>query len=71
MAGVRGWKKALRNAVDSPWDSDIDPDTPECPGCGSSMDFHRHDDSGAHRKKNPEQLDSFMPWGRLPDFCKK
>ena len=46
MAGLRGWKKALKNAVDYPWDSDIDSDHPKCPRCGSTMDFHGHDDSG-------------------------
>ena len=46
MANLRGWKKALKNAVDYPWDSDIDSDHPECPRCGSAMDFHGHDDSG-------------------------
>ena len=46
MANLRSWKKALRNAVDYPWDSDIDSDHPKCPRCGSTMDFHGHDDDG-------------------------
>lgn len=46
MANLRNWKKELKNAVDYPWDSNIDSDHPACPRCGSSMDFHGHDDSG-------------------------
>lgn len=46
MANLRSWKKALRNAVDYPWDSDIDSDHPNCPRCGGTMDFHGHDDDG-------------------------
>lgn len=46
MANLRRWKKDLRNAVDYPWDSDIDSDHPSCPRCGSTMDFYGHDDSG-------------------------
>lgn len=46
MSNLNKWKRELRNAVDEPWDSDIDPDHPECPNCGSEMEFHGHDDNG-------------------------
>lgn len=46
MADLRGWKKALKKAVDYPVGSNIDPDHPECPRCGNTMDFHFHNDSG-------------------------
>ena len=46
MANLRSWKKALRNAVDYPRDSDIDSDHPNCPRCGGTMDFHGQDDAG-------------------------
>ena len=46
MAGLSEWIKAFKRAVDNPWEVDYNPDHPECPMCGSTMDFHGHDDSG-------------------------
>ena len=46
MANLRKWMKALKNAVDNPWDSNFDSDHPTCPDCGAEMDFYGHDDSG-------------------------
>ena len=46
MAGLKGWKKTLREAVDFPHGSDINSDHPNCPRCNSVMDFYGHDDSG-------------------------
>ena len=46
MPNLRSWKKALKYAIDNPWDSDIDSDHPDCPRCGNTMDFYGHDDSG-------------------------
>ena len=46
MAGLRGWKKALKDAMYYSWENRMDTDHPDCPQCGSTMDFHGHDDSG-------------------------
>lgn len=46
MAGLGKWKKALRNAIDYYWESDIDSDHPDCPECGNTMDFYGHDEKG-------------------------
>lgn len=46
MANLRSWKKKLRNMLESTWDSSIDADHPDCPHCGSTMDFYGHDDDG-------------------------
>ncbi len=46
MAGLQGWKTALKNAVDYPWDNDIDSDHPKCFRCGNAMNFYGHDNFG-------------------------
>jgi len=46
MKNLNKWIKELKNAVDNPWDSDIDSDHPICNICGYRMDFHGHDDNG-------------------------
>lgn len=46
MGDLRGWKKALRNAIDDLWGDEFDSDHPECPHCSSTMDFYGHDDNG-------------------------
>ena len=46
MSKLSVWKKALRNAIDYPWESDIDSDHPDCPRCGCSMNFYGHNDLG-------------------------
>ena len=34
MAELRGWKNALKNALDYLWNSDINSDHPNCLKCG-------------------------------------
>jgi len=46
MARLGSWKKKLKHAVDYPSDSTIEPDHPDCPRCGNTMDFYGHDESG-------------------------
>lgn len=46
MTNLKSWKRKLRNMVDYPWESDGDSDHPECPNCGSTMNFNGHDDNG-------------------------
>lgn len=46
MAGLRKWKKKLRDALDTPWDYDLNTDHPDCPQCGCTMDFYGHDENG-------------------------
>ena len=46
MVSLQRWVKALRDAIDNPWDTDIDSDHPNCFRCGNRMVFHGHDDSG-------------------------
>lgn len=46
MTNLKNWKRKLRNMVDYPWEYDGDSDHPECPHCGSTMNFYGHDNSG-------------------------
>lgn len=46
MANLKSWKRNLRNMVDYPWESNGDSDHPECPHCGSTMNFYGRDDNG-------------------------
>lgn len=50
MASYNRWKKALKKAMDddivAPWRKTMEPDHPDCPRCGSTMDFYGHDDDG-------------------------
>ena len=46
MANLRSWKKELKNMMNDPWDHPGDSDHPDCPRCGSTMDFYGHDDVG-------------------------
>lgn len=46
MANIKKWKSQLKDAVDYPWDSAIEPDHPTCPICGEVMDFCGHDEYG-------------------------
>ena len=46
MANLRSWKKELKNMMNDPWDHSGDSDHPDCPRCGSTMDFYGHDDDG-------------------------
>ena len=46
MTDSRKRKKDLKEAVDYPWDNEIEPDHPNCPRCNETMDFYGHDDSG-------------------------
>ncbi len=45
MANLQRWKQKLRHMRDYPWDSTGDSDHPDCPHCGSTMDFYGHDDN--------------------------
>ena len=46
MADIRKWKKDLKEAIDYPWDSEIEPDHPNCPRCNEKRDFFGHNYSG-------------------------
>lgn len=41
--GLFKFIRDLKNAVENPYDSDINPDHPKCPICGSIMNFFGHD----------------------------
>lgn len=44
---LRKWKNDLRKSLDINNDFELeDNDHPDCPRCGSTMEFHGHDDSG-------------------------
>ena len=42
---ITGWKRNLINALND-MTPELDTDHPECPECGSIMDFIGHDDNG-------------------------
>lgn len=43
---VNRWTKNLKEMLSNPWDNLGNPDHPDCPLCGNTMNFYGHDKNG-------------------------